>query len=63
MVKLQLYRGIYVAVKEFLPRSVKEDVKSEAEIFASLCHPFLPYLFGICTAAKPLQLSCNIMGL
>ncbi len=57
VVRLQLYRGIYVAVKELLPKSVKEDVKHEAEILATLCHPFLPQLFGICTRTQPLRIS------
>ena len=29
VVKLQLYRGIHVAVKELLPHSLKEDVRCE----------------------------------
>ena len=41
IVKLQVYRGIHVAVKELLPRSVKEDVKNEAQILARLCHPYV----------------------
>ena len=53
VVKLQVYRGIFVAVKELLPRSLKEDVQSEAEILSTLCHPFLLYMFGICTTSRP----------
>ncbi len=33
---MQLYRGITVAVKEFLPRTEREDVIREASILASL---------------------------
>lgn len=61
-VKLQLYRGFHVAVKEFLPRALKDDVKKEAEILALLCHPFLPYLFGICTSARPLRIVMQYHG-
>ena len=63
IVKLQLYRGIYVAVKEFLPHSVKDDVKNEARLLAQLCHPYLPYLFGVTLLkVSPIVLSCNFMG-
>ena len=49
IVRVQLYRGIQVAVKEFLPKSVVADVMHEASILAYLCHPYLPLLFGVCT--------------
>ena len=62
VVKLQLYGGIYVAVKELLQRSVKEDVKNEADILAGLCHPFLPYLFGICTNSRPFKIIMQYHG-
>ena len=62
VVKLQLYRGIHVAVKEFLPRAVKDDVRNEAEILARLCHLFLPYLFGICTSGRPLRIVMQYHG-
>ena len=56
IVRVQLYRGIQVAVKEFLPKSVVADVKHEASILASLCHPYLPLLFGVCTQHRPLRI-------
>lgn len=60
--RLQLYRGICVAVKELLPKSVKEDVKHEAEILATLCHPYLPHLFGVCTRTQPLRIVMQFHG-
>ena len=55
VVCLQQYRGIKVAVKEFLSRTVKEDVKNET-VLARLCHPFLPHLFGICVRSNPMKI-------
>ena len=52
VVKLQLYRGITVAVKEFLPHTIRKDVVHEASILASLCHPYLPLLYGMCNTLK-----------
>lgn len=62
VVRLQLYRGIYVAVKELLPKSVKEDVQNEAEILATLCHPFLPQFYGVCTRTEPLRIIMQFHG-
>ena len=62
VVKLQMYRGLYAAVKELNVRSVKEDVKNEAEFLALLCHPYLPYLFGVSTAAQPLRIIMQFHG-
>ena len=56
IVRLQVYRGIQVAVNEFLPRSLPEDVRNEANLLASLCHPYLPCLFGICVKERPHRL-------
>ena len=42
IVCLKLYRGLQVAVKRFLPRSLISDIKNEAMILGSLCHPYLP---------------------
>ncbi len=53
VVKLQVFRQMNVAVKEMSPRTVLSDVLNEARILALLCHPFVPYLFGVCTAVKP----------
>lgn len=47
VVKMKVFRGIKVAVKELRPRTVLSDVRNEACTLAKLCHPFLPYLFGI----------------
>ena len=41
IVCLKIYRGLQVAVKRLLPRSLLTDVKNEATTLASLCHPYL----------------------
>lgn len=53
IVKCQLYHGIHVAVKEFLPHTLKDSVEREAQLLFELCHPYLPLLFGICTLKLP----------
>ena len=53
VVKMKLFRGIKVAVKELQPRTVLSDLRKEAHTLATLCHPFLPYLFGVCTTSEP----------
>ena len=53
IVKLQMYRGIEVAVKEFLPHTNLADVQREALILNKLSHPYLPHFFGVCTQRKP----------
>ena len=32
------------------------DVTNEANLLASLCHPYLPSLFGVCMKEKPFRL-------
>ena len=56
VVKLQVFRSMQVAVKELLPRTNRVDVLHEAQILSRLCHPFLPYLFGLRTAQKPYRI-------
>ena len=56
VVRVQVYRGIKVAVKEYLPHSVVCDVRREARVLSMLCHPFLPLLFGIVTSVRPYRL-------
>lgn len=56
IVRLQKYRGMQVAVKEFLPRSLAIDVIKEASILASLSHPYVPFLYGVCTKKLPLRI-------
>ena len=53
IVKYQIYHGIHVAVKEFLPRTVSDSVETEAQLMSKLYHPYLPLLFGICTSKIP----------
>ena len=63
VVRLQLYRGFHVAVKEFLPRSVHADVIHEATVLTKLCHPYLPFLFGVCTSSLPLKIIMQFHGI
>ncbi len=56
IVRLQEYRSMQVAVKEFLPRSLVVDVNNEASILASLSHPYVPFLYGVCTKKLPLRI-------
>lgn len=63
VVKLQLYRGIYVAVKQFLPRTFSDDVIAEAKCLMKLSHPNLPHLFGICTDELPYCIVMQFEGI
>ena len=56
VVRLQMYRGIKVAVKVFLPHSFRSDVQNEATLLEQLCHPNSPDVFGICTTVKAFYL-------
>ena len=59
VVRMQVYRGIEVAVKELLPRTLATDVRHEARVLASFCHPYLP-LFSVCILLLDhTRLSCN----
>ena len=48
IVRHQLYRDMKVAVKEFLPHSLRNDVINEAHILASLSHAYIPCFLGVC---------------
>ncbi len=64
VVKLQLYRGIKVASKELLPKTPLKDVRHEAMILTTLCHPYLPYLclvYG--TKERPYRLILQFHGI
>ena len=63
IVKLQLYRGIYVAVKQVLPRTFIDDVIAEAKYLMKLSHPNMPYVFGICTNEKPYRIVMQFEGM
>ena len=52
-----------VAVKELLPHTLRCDVHTEARILNKLCHPFLPYLFGICTTSRPFRIVTQFHGI
>ena len=48
IVKLMMYRAMYVAVKQLHVTALLEDVQKEAELTASLCHPFFSlYLWNL----------------
>ena len=63
VLKLQLYRGIKVVSKELLPKTLLEDVHHEASILTKRCHPYLPYLFGVCTKQRPFRLIMQFHGI
>ena len=63
VVKLQIYRGVEVAVKELLPKTLLADLQHEAKIIMNLCHPNLPFLFGICTKSPSYKLVFQFHGL
>ena len=56
VVKMKTFRAIEVAVKELQPLTMLMDVKQEVCTLSKLCHPCLPYLFGICTAKQPYKI-------
>ena len=56
IVRLCLFRNIEVAVKEFLPKTLREDVMKEAHILSSICHPYLPCILGVCLKDTPLRI-------
>ena len=62
IVKLMMYRAMHVAVKQLHIKSLLEDVKQEAELTALLCHPFLPYLYGICSKTRPYSIVLQFHG-
>ena len=53
VVKVQKYRDILVAVKEFLPKTISDDVLHEARLLSSRCHPFVVCLLEVCLSEKP----------
>ena len=63
VVKIQLYRGIKVVCKELRVKTLLQDVHSEASILMRLSHPYLPYLFGVCTTAEPYRLVMQFHGI
>ena len=63
VVKLKTFRGINVAVKECFSRTVLSDVHHEANMLMQVCHPFLPYLFGICADKQPYCLVMQFHGI
>ena len=63
VVKIQLYRGIKVVCKELRVKTLLQDVYSEASILTRLSHPYLPYLFGVCTTAEPYRLVMQFHGI
>ena len=62
IVRLQIYRGFKVAVKEYLPRTMPDDLKREASFLSRICHPLLPLLIGI-TSKVQLRLVMQFHGI
>lgn len=63
VVRMQYYRGVKVAVKELLPRSLLTDMQKEARILARFNHPYLPLLYGVCKAEEALKIVMQYHGL
>ena len=42
---------------------MRSDVIDEAKIMNELCHPFLPYLFEVCTTARPFRIITQFQGM
>ena len=63
VVKLQSFRGLKVAVKELLPRTLLTDVLHEASMLTKLSHPYVPYLFGVCTRQRPYRIIMQFEGI
>ena len=62
-VQLKVYRGMLVAVKHFRAQALKHVVHNEAFLLSSLCHPYLPYLFGVCSAVQPYRIVTQFHGI
>lgn len=52
-----------MAVKEYLPHTVRESVEHKALIMSELCHPYLPLVFGVYTADSPFLLVLQYYGI
>ena len=63
VVKLQSFRGLKVAVKELLPQTLMTDVLHEASMLTKLSHPYVPYLFGVCTHQRPYRIIMQFEGI
>ena len=64
IVILKMYQGIYAAVKEMhIKTAVQDIIKNEATMLACSCHPFLPFLLGVCTSTEPFKVVVQFHGL
>ena len=62
IVRLQLFRGMKVAVKELFSHTFRQDCLHEASILSCLSHPYLPFLYGICTSSLPYRIVMQFHG-
>ena len=60
IVKLQLYHGIYVAVKQFLPWTFINDIRNETKCVMKLSHPNLPHFLGFAQKSSHIALWCDL---
>ena len=63
VIKFQQYKGIQVAVKEFLPHTRAESVRYKASILPKLSHAYVPLLLGICTSKYPIIIIMQYHGI
>ena len=57
--QLQIYQGLKVAVKRLLPFTTCDK---EAQVLSQLCHPYLPYLFGVVISELPYRIIMQYHG-
>ena len=62
LVYLIVYRGYCVAAKRFRTGAVKDVVVNEALLLSLVNHPYLPFIFGVCTEVEPYQLITQFHG-
>ena len=63
IVKFQLFRGMKVAVKKWLPQTNLMDVWHKAQVLWQFFHPLFPYLIGVCTVKQPYCIVIQFHGI